>query len=71
MLPTNDDLVRAMAHRTTRDAERSARDRGFLRDARASAARPVRPGEPSPRHTESDCRPCPPTASERARGLAG
>jgi hypothetical protein len=71
MLPTNDDLVRAMAHRTTRDAERLARDRGFLRDARESAFRLVRPAQPSRRHTGSDCLPCPPTASERARGLAG
>jgi hypothetical protein len=71
MLPNNDDLVRAMAHRTTRDAERSARDRGFLHDVRESAASAVRRSASSRRHPEADCRPCPPTASERTRGVAG
>ena len=71
MLPNNDDLVRAMAHRTTRDAERSARDRGFLHDARESAASAVDGPSLRGADPEADCRPCPPTASERARGLAG
>ena len=70
MLPDHDALVRAMAQRTTRNAERSARDRGFLHDVRDHArATPPRPS--SRRPTEEDCRPCPPTGSERARGLVG
>ena len=70
MLPSNDELVRAMAGRTTRDAERAARDRGFRHDIRESVRAAVRPTQP-PQHPEPDCRPCPPTASERASGLAG
>ncbi len=69
MLPNNAELVRALAHRTTRDAERAARDRGFRHDAR-EAARAARPA-PSRHPMEPDCRPCPPTASERAQGVAG
>ena len=70
MLPDHDALVRAMTHRTTRDAERSARERGFLRDAKESARATAHPA-PSRQPTEEDCRPCPPPASERARGLVG
>jgi hypothetical protein len=70
MLPQNDDLIRAMAHRTRSDAERSARDRGFRDDAREAAASAARRSEPSRRGPGPDCRPCPPTASERAQGLA-
>jgi hypothetical protein len=70
MLPHNDDLVRAMADRTTRDAERAARDRGFRHDIRESVRVAARPNG-SQRHAEPDCRPCPPTTSERAPGLIG
>jgi hypothetical protein len=70
MLPNHDELVRAMAERTSRDAEHAARDRGFRHDVRESlraAARPIQ----AQRQAEPDCRPCPPTASERASGLVG
>jgi hypothetical protein len=70
MLPNHDELVRAMAERTTRDAERAARDRDFrnqLQDSIRATARPAR----AQRAAEPDCRPCPPTASERASGLVG
>lgn len=70
MLPNNDDLVRAMSDRTTRDAERAARDRGFRHDIRESVRAVVRPAR-TRRHPEPDCRPCPPSASEGARGLVG
>lgn len=70
MLPNHDELVRAMAHRTTRDTERAARDRGFLHDVRERPRAATRPTRPQ-RQPEPDCRPCPPTASEGARGLVG
>jgi hypothetical protein len=70
MLPHNDELVRAMAERTTRDAERSARDRGYRYDIRESVRAVIRPARPQ-RQAEPDCRPCPPTVSDRASGLAG
>ena len=71
MLPNHDELVRAMAQRTTKDAERSARDRGFRDDVRDHVRATPRPASSSLRSTDEDCRPCPPTASERARGLVG
>ena len=71
MLPNHDELVRAMAQRTTKDAERSARDRGFRDDVRDHVRATPRPAPSSMRPTDEDCRPCPPTASERARGLVG
>ena len=70
MLPNHDELVRAMAQRTTTDAERSARDRGFRHDVRDQVRATPRPTS-SKRPTEEDCRPCPPNASERAPGLVG
>jgi hypothetical protein len=70
MLPNHDELIRAMAERTTRDAERSARDRNHRADVRDSIRAAVRPTRPQP-VAEPDCRPCPPTAPERASGLAG
>jgi hypothetical protein len=70
MLPNHDELVRAMAERTTRDAERAARDRDFRDQAQDGMRAAVRPAR-AQRHAEPDCRPCPPTASERASGLVG
>ncbi len=66
----HDELVRAMAERTTRDAERAARDRSFRNEVREHMRAAVRPTR-AQRHAEADCRPCPPTASERASGLVG
>lgn len=69
MLPNHDELVRAMAHRTSTDADRAARDRGFRRDLEdqsrtTSTSVPARPNEP-------DSRPCPPPCPERAHGALG
>jgi hypothetical protein len=70
MLPDHEHLVPAMARRTTADAERAARDRGFLRDAR-EGSRAVVPPASSRQHPQPDCRPCPPPAADPARGLVG
>ena len=65
MLPNHEELVRAMAQRTSTEAERAGRDRQFHRDhrdrARVTDVTPSR--DPRP---DADCRPCP----ERATGLA-
>jgi hypothetical protein len=70
MLPDHEHLVSAMARRTTADAERAARDRAFVRDAR-ERSRAVAPAAPPKHRSEPDCRPCPPPAADRAGGLVG
>lgn len=69
MLPNHEELVRAMAHQTSIQADRAARDRGFRR-ALADQARTTDEAAAASR-TEPDRRPCPPPCPERARGVAG
>lgn len=59
MLPTHEDAARIVAIRRQTQAERTARDRGFVRDRQddpASDGAPARPIAPR----DVDCRPCPP-----------
>jgi hypothetical protein len=70
MLPNHEELVRAMAERTSAQAERDARDRGFRRDGREHTHQVTRVDQPT-RQPAPDHRPCPPPCPERVTGLAG
>jgi hypothetical protein len=71
MLPDRDELTRALTVRTAIDAERTARERGFLQELRAQRRPGARPADRPGRSAEADGRPCPPPCPERAPGLAG
>ncbi len=69
MLPHHEELVRALAGRTTIEIQRAARDRGFRRDVSERRREAVTP-ERRALASDADCRPCPPTSTERARSVA-